>query len=89
MNPKLKLLAPALLVSALALSSQPSAWANGLCPADSCAAFNTACANNGGNPLLPVPTGETCYTLPGHTQYDIAIAECQTPSGSTFRECYW
>lgn len=86
---KIKLLVLMFLVTALALVSRQPAWAIGLCPAYSCVAFNNACVYNGGNPTLPVNIGETCYTLPGHTVYDIAIGSCQYPGSETFQECYW
>lgn len=86
---KIKLFALMLFVTALALASQRPIWALGLCPLNHCGDVNEACLDDGGNPLLPVPTGETCYTLPDHTTYDIAIAYCQYPNTETFEECYW
>lgn len=88
---RVKLLALAFVVTVLALSSQRPAWAVGLCPAYSCYDYNAACANGGGYPALPVNIGETCYTLPTHTVYDIAIASCFDPStlATDYQECYW
>jgi hypothetical protein len=87
---KIKLLVLMLLVTALALASRQPVWAYGVCVPDNCIDLNAACANNGGNPTLPVNIGQFCETLPSHTVYDLAIASCQYPNGSeTFRECYW
>lgn len=86
---KIKLLALSLLVTGIAFSTQAPAWALGLCPEDACGDFNNDCLANGGTPFLPMPTGEDCYTLPGHTQYSIAIATCQYPTHDVNRECYW
>lgn len=87
---KMKLVVLMLLVTALALASRRPVWAYGVCVPDYCPAVNAACANNGGNPTLPMPIGEYCEDLRTHTVYDLAIATCQYPNGSeTYRECYW
>jgi hypothetical protein len=86
---KIKLLALMLLVTALALATRRPVLAYGVCVPDNCVALNVACANNGGNPTLPVNLGEYCEDLPSHTVYDLAIASCQYPGSETFKECYW
>jgi hypothetical protein len=88
---KIKLLIMVLLVMATALAPYPRAKADGLCPPNNCYDLNIACANGGGWPNLPVPTGETCHTLPSHDSYTIAIAYCYYPTTGQEGggECYW
>lgn len=87
---KPKLLVLMLLLTAAALAPFPRAKADPLCPEPSCVEDNIACANNGGNPTLPVPTGETCFTLPGYATHNIAFAVCQYPNGyETSKECWY
>ena len=84
---KVKLLILMFTVLILALAAQPAVKASVLCPTDSCADANIACASYGGNPNLPYPTGDTCYELPNITK-DIAIATCDYPGRQTYQECY-
>ena len=86
---KLKLLVLALLVTALALATQPPAQASILCPPANCFDATQDCVNSGGAPI-PQSTGETCYTLPTHDEYNVNIVYCYYPSTqtTTFEECY-
>ncbi len=86
---KAKILVLALLLTGLALASEPPAWASILCPPDNCFDITADCVNSGGAPI-PEDTGETCYTLPTHDTYDINIVYCYYPSTQTtiFDECY-
>jgi len=83
---RVRLLTLTIAVTALALSSQHPSLAT-VCPTDSCIDANIDCANNGGNPNLPYPTGDTCYELPNITK-DIAIATCDYPGRQTYQVCY-
>jgi uncharacterized membrane protein (GlpM family) len=85
---KTKLLVLMLLVTVLALASQPAAKAIGLCPAYTCFQAIQACVASGGGPA-EASIGETCYTLPSHTEYSIYIITCyHEESTTTFQECY-
>jgi hypothetical protein len=84
---RLRLLVLMFAVTVLALVSQRPSLATGFCPTGSCIDANIDCVNNGGNPTLPYPTGDTCYELPNITK-DIAIATCDYPGRQTYQECY-
>lgn len=89
MRPKIIVLM--LLVTGLALASRPAHADPPICPTLYCIDANVACADGGGEPQLPMPSDETCYTLPNHDIYSLATASCFHPNdlSTTYQLCYW
>ena len=87
---RVKILVLMFAVTVLALASQPAAKASVFCPAYTCFDAGQACVNNGGAPI-PGSSTETCYTLPTHDTYPMAIMYCYYSSTNTTQgqDCYW
>ena len=87
---RVKLLVLMFAVTVLAIASQPAAKASVFCPAYTCFAAGQACQNNGGAPI-PGSSTDTCYTLPTHDTYPMAIMYCYYSSTNTTQgqDCYW
>jgi hypothetical protein len=78
---KAKVLVLALLLTVLALASEPPAWAF-TCPPNDCFTVTQNCVNSGGAPV-PIGTGQTCYGPPDGDQYNVNFIECRYTSTNT------
>lgn len=84
---KAKLFVLALLLTTVALISEPPAWAF-TCPPNDCVSVTQNCINSGGAPV-PFAPGYTCYGPPDGDEYNVYFIECRyTGAQSITQVCY-
>lgn len=84
---KAKFFVLALLLTTLALTAEPPAWAF-TCPQYNCVPVTQNCINSGGAPV-PIGTGQTCIGPPDGDEYNVNFIECRfTGSGTYTVACY-
>ena len=72
---KAKFLVLALLLTALALTAEPPAWAY-TCPPNNCFDVTQDCVDSGGAPV-PYAPGQTCIGPPDGDEYTVNFISCR------------
>lgn len=85
---KAKLFVLALLLTTVALATEPPAWAF-TCPPYDCWTVTANCVNSGGAPV-PYAPGQTCIGPPDGDEYTVNFIECRyNGAPSSTQVCYF